>query len=121
MSLSTNDGSCLLIVPNIIMCGTGYRALRRVVRKCWGACGIEDAPIAEWENSPWYGPDWICAICGDSWCVEGLNPRPFQRGWRQKAIAKAHQLWEAACECGIDRDDDYYPVPCEHDRARHGR
>lgn len=34
----------------------------------------------------WHGPRWTCAGCGDSWHDEGLEERPFVRGWRLDAI-----------------------------------
>jgi hypothetical protein len=41
----------------------------------------------------WYGTIWTCCHCGDAWCEGELLPRPFQRGWRQRAAAKATRRW----------------------------
>lgn len=104
-------------VVTVIICG-GYTTLRRYVGKCYGACGVEDAPIVTTEGSPYYGADDRCTVCGDMWCPEGVYPRPFRRGWRPEAIDRAVVMWEAACVCDTARDRDLYPIPCHHDNER---
>jgi hypothetical protein len=47
-------------------------------------------------DAAWYGTTWTCCGCGDSWTEGERHPRPFQRGWRTKAITAARQTWEAA-------------------------
>jgi hypothetical protein len=44
----------------------------------------------------WWGVTWTCCGCGDSWQEDEYLPRPFERGWRQKAIAKARRHWADA-------------------------
>lgn len=44
----------------------------------------------------WYGPTWTCLGCGDSWSDGEMLPRPFARGWREKAIARAQGWWAEA-------------------------
>lgn len=95
------------------ICGGSY-IYRQHVGQCYGACNIKDAALVTSEGSPWYGRDWTCTLCGDRWCGEGFYPRPFVRGWRQKAIKAAVEDWERGCACPVERDDDFYPVPCEH-------
>lgn len=42
----------------------------------------------------WYNTIWICTRCGDQFDVdEGRYPRPFERGWRPRAIRRAVRLW----------------------------
>lgn len=99
----TNYGS-------MVICSTG-RNLRR--RTGCPVCKIEDAPtVVNWSSNPYYGADSTCTVCGDSWADGYLQERPFRRGWRLAAIAEAIALWEAACECPVDRDDDLYVTPC---------
>jgi hypothetical protein len=44
----------------------------------------------------WYGYMLICIGCGESWYDEGRGFRPFQRGWRKAAIARALAMWSKA-------------------------
>lgn len=47
-------------------------------------------------DGAWYGMRLTCCGCGDSWSEEGRMERPFQRGWRTEAIARARSDWDAA-------------------------
>lgn len=53
--------------------------------------------------APWYGAIWTCLGCGDSWGDGERLERPFARGWRPKAIARAKQVWDDAA--GLTRED----------------
>lgn len=44
----------------------------------------------------WYGWMVTCCGCGDSWEDGERLPRPFARGWRAAAIARARAAWAAA-------------------------
>lgn len=44
----------------------------------------------------WYGTTRSCCGCGDSWDDGELRPRPFKRGWRTEAIARAKAKWDAS-------------------------
>lgn len=70
------------------------------------------ARIVRSEGSPYYGPDYRCVECGDSWCGEGLFTRPFRRGWRKKAIERHRAMWEVACDCPREYDEDLYALAC---------
>lgn len=96
------------------ICGGNY-IYRRKVGKCYGACGIEDSALAVSEGNPYYAPAVRCTNCGDGWSEE-MFTRPFRRGWRHEAIADACDRWELACSCPVERDEDFYPIPCEHAR-----
>ena len=41
----------------------------------------------------WYGPTWTCLACGDSWHDGQRVERPFKRGWREEARARAAKYW----------------------------
>lgn len=43
-----------------------------------------------------YGWEITCLACGDSWMDGELRERPFERGWRAKAIAEATKKIEIA-------------------------
>lgn len=89
--------------------------VRRRVGRCWGACGMVEAALVVTEISPWYGSVVRCTGCGDGWADGEMLPRPFRRGWRAAAVADAQRLWDLSCSCPIVRDEDLYPVRCEHD------
>jgi hypothetical protein len=44
----------------------------------------------------WYDTIWTCLGCGDSYSCEGIHPRPFARGWREKAKKDARRQWADA-------------------------
>ncbi|MBX9392237.1 hypothetical protein K4749_01150 [Streptomyces sp. TRM72054] len=48
------------------------------------------------DGGPYYGPTLTCLGCGDAWTCGEMHERPFQRGWRQKAVAAAKRAWEEA-------------------------
>ncbi len=50
----------------------------------------------------WYGWQWYCLGCGDRWADGELGSRPFERGWRAKAIARHKANW-AGVPIGNDR------------------
>jgi hypothetical protein len=47
-------------------------------------------------DAAWYGCTWTCCACGDSWTDGERHERPFQRGWRKDAIARAKRTWDDA-------------------------
>lgn len=108
--------TCKEYGAGLVVCTSGSGIIRRQAG-CW-VCGITDAPIVVAEGSPWYGAILTCTVCGDVWSSEGIAERPFRRGWRQASIAGAVADWEASCDCPLERDDEMYPLPCEHDLAR---
>lgn len=49
----------------------------------------------------WYDTTWTCLGCGDSYYgdsyyPEGIMPRPFARGWRERERAEARRRWDEA-------------------------
>lgn len=48
----------------------------------------------------WYGATWTCLGCGDSWGDGERMERPFKRGWRQEAMARAGRLWAEGVRLG---------------------
>ena len=52
--------------------------------------------VAHMSTNPYLGDILTCVECGDTWGLgEGPFGRPFQRGWRQKSIARAQKIWDA--------------------------
>lgn len=100
---------------NVIVCQpTRGGAVQRQNGKCIGACETETSRLVMFERSPWYGPDWHCLDCGDSWSCEGLFQRPFRRAWRKGAITRHEQMWESACWCEVSYDSEHYALPCQN-------
>lgn len=52
----------------------------------------------------WYSTTWTCVRCGDSWTDGERHERPFKRGWRLEATARAQQVW---VEAGSYTDADF--------------
>jgi hypothetical protein len=70
------------------------RLYRRIVRDC-PVCK-QRRRFVVWWGGMWYGETLTCLGCGDSWQDGERGYRPFQRGWRQKAIAQAKATWAQA-------------------------
>ena len=51
----------------------------------------------------WYGSEWNCLGCGDRWADGERGERPFMRGWRQEAIARAKRGWDGVTVRAEDR------------------
>lgn len=95
----------------ICSCGYGLGEYHWETFTCPAKCGIADSVIVRHEGSPYYGPTWCCTNCGDSWSDGYLGERPFgDRYWRHKAIEHAAALFERACDCTVERDDDFAAV-----------
>jgi len=47
-------------------------------------------------DAVWYGATYTCCACGDSWTEGERHPRPFRKGWRKEAIARARKKWAEA-------------------------
>lgn len=60
-------------------------------RKKCPTCSAARRYVAYLEE--WHGITETCLGCGDRWQNGERCPRPFERGWRQKAIAKAKKEW----------------------------
>jgi hypothetical protein len=85
-------GGCTEIAEGVFVCRPST-VTYRAVRKC-PACGERRRQVGSF--AVWYDTTWTCLGCGDSYDVEGIYPRPFARGWREKAKQKARQRWAAA-------------------------
>jgi len=75
------------------LCGSGGFPLRRIA-----VCPNckQRRRFAGLDSGPYYGAVWTCCACGDSWSDGERLERPFQRGWRVKAIADARDVWARA-------------------------
>lgn len=100
------------------MCQPTRGRLSRRHGKCHGGCMDSGARIVRSEGSPWYGADYMCVECGDSWDSEGYFRRPLERAWRKKAIARHESMWQRACDCPVEYDEDHYALACgDHPEA----
>ncbi len=43
----------------------------------------------------YYGALVTCCACGEQWSDGEMCPRPFRRGWRDEAAARARAEWKA--------------------------
>jgi len=64
-----------------------------IVRRHCPTCQ-KDRYFIQW-HTPWLGWDKTCLRCGDHWADGELTPRPFERGWRQKAVASVKRFYRA--------------------------
>ncbi|GAS95506.1 uncharacterized protein RMCC_2472 [Mycolicibacterium canariasense] len=99
----------------VIVCQpTRGGARQRQIGKCYGKCPKGwQSRIVRMERSPWYGPDFHCLECGDSWDMEGVFSRPERKGWRKGAKARFRLTWQDACWCPVERDGEHYALPCQ--------
>ncbi len=67
-------------------------------------------------DAAWYGTRWTCCGCGDSWGDGEMLPRPFARGWRAEAIARAKRIWAEAA--GLTRADHRAWLQAELDASK---
>lgn len=79
-------------MSGIAICGSSF-PLRRVAR-CWNC--KRRRRVAGVDLGAWYYTRWTCCACGDSWGDGQRMERPFQRGWRPRAIAQARETWQKA-------------------------
>lgn len=78
---------------NAIVCGPG-----RTYRRFYGHCPVCDCRrrfVARFDGL-YYGETHMCCGCGDRWQDGEMCPRPFQRGWRDKAKETARTWWQEA-------------------------
>jgi hypothetical protein len=50
------------------------------------------------EFEEWYGWTITCLTCGDQWMDGQRGDRPFERGWRKKAVEYAKKRLSAAAQ-----------------------
>ena len=55
-------------------------------------------------SQEWYDTQWTCCNCGDAWEGGELLPRPFARGWRAAAKARARQRWADAPSLNANKE-----------------
>jgi hypothetical protein len=88
MSAAVYEPGCV-VGENIIMCGVGGLRFRRI-QHC-PTCQRRRRFVGRWQV--WYDFDETCCACGDFFQDGGRAPRPFERGWRERRIAKAKSEW----------------------------
>jgi hypothetical protein len=74
-------------IGTAIVCGSWGNPNMRKVIYC-PTCEQRRWFLVHWAGM-WYGQDITCLTCGDSWADGERAMRPFVRGWRKEAIAKA--------------------------------
>lgn len=62
----------------------------RLMAWCWN-CDQKRRCVGRFQT--WYGTAIVCCHCGDGWADGETKPRPFERGWREKSIARAKKQW----------------------------
>ena len=88
MTVAQPEGGCL-VGPGVIICRPRYLIERRIL-KC-PTCDTRRrfAIIVEL----WYGDTKHCLTCGDVWQDGYRLDRPFKRGWRERRLKTARELW----------------------------
>jgi len=99
-------------VTTVIICGASRAAVRRRVLPC-PVCKRRRRHVIYYDWSPYYAPRIQCVACGDQWEDGELLARPFRRGWRKEAIAKAKHAWHNAGIGPVRRDEHFYVIPDE--------
>lgn len=103
---------CVQVGPALVLMADN-RWLRKRYLRC-PSCQCITEMVVRFEA--WYGDTTYCCRCGDWWQDGEMCPRPFQRGWRKKAIAKHRELWDRATfgpnptlqELYPEYDEDYW-------------
>lgn len=80
-------------MTNGAICDGGEAFYVRVIRECPAEHKVRRI-VGRFQH--WYGFEWYCLGCGDRWTMDEFGPRPFERGWRAKAIANHKAMWDAA-------------------------
>ena len=72
------------------LCRPTWSKVRQPVIECFN-CKVRRRCLARFQD--WYGWTITCLTCGDSWQDGEMIERPFQRGWRKEAVARAKKFW----------------------------
>jgi len=75
----------------VTICSPTWSKVRQPVLWCFN-CKVNRRCLSLFQE--WYGWTITCLTCGDSWADGEVLERPFQRGWRKEAVARAKELWE---------------------------
>jgi len=76
---------------NVILCGSELWGQWRRVILCPTEATRRRMVV---RDHGWWGVTWHCCGCGDSWSDGERLPRPFMRGWRDKAITRHRAMWD---------------------------
>lgn len=79
-------------IGGAILCRPATTWWRRVM--FCPTCGRRRRMVAMIQE--WYDPVVTCCACGESWEGGERLQRPFARGWRQAASARARRHWADA-------------------------
>jgi hypothetical protein len=96
--------NCLIVSEQGIQaCGGGGIAIR-MIRHC-PTC--KQRRRFTGRDEAWYGVTVTCCTCGDTWSSGERLERPFRRGWRKEASAKARKAWATAVRFGSPEYEDF--------------
>lgn len=86
--------TCRTYQGGVTVCSPPQGIVRRHYLHCWN-CKTKRRCV-EVFGGIWYPSTFYCVFCGDGWGDGETLARPFARGWRQKAIARAKRYWREA-------------------------
>ena len=86
--------TCKEYEGGVVVCSAPRGVVRRRVLVCWN-CETKRRVVQVYQGA-WYGDHFYCCHCGDGWGDGETMARPFQRGWREKAIQRARDYWAEA-------------------------
>lgn len=86
--------ACVTYEGGVAVCSAPQNVVRRRFLNCWN-CETKRR-VAQVYQGVWYGDHFYCCHCGDGWGEGETMPRPFARGWREKAIIRAREYWDSA-------------------------
>ncbi|MGZ4519732.1 MAG: hypothetical protein ACXVXW_04855 [Mycobacteriaceae bacterium] len=111
----------------VIACGPPPGVYKRRVISC-PVCERTHRFIVRWDGA-WYGTT-LYGSCGDTWMDGEMCPRPFVKGWRNKAQAEFRAMWDSAapaalyaryvsadCDFAIADDDELTKAADEREAA----
>lgn len=86
--------SCTRYAGGVVVCSAPQWITRRRILTCWN-CKTKRRVVQIYQGL-WYADHFYCCHCGDGWGDGETMPRPFQRGWRDRAIKAAREYWDRA-------------------------
>jgi hypothetical protein len=86
--------TCRTYEGGVTVCTPPRTLVRRRILTCWN-CETKRR-VAQVYQGIWYADHFYCCHCGDGWGDGERMERPFQRGWRERAIKAARGYWDQA-------------------------
>jgi hypothetical protein len=76
-----------------IVCLPDNSNLRRRILRC-PTCQCRTEMVVRAQS--WFPVETMCTRCGDSWSDGDIDQRPFERGWRTRAVQAYRRMWAVA-------------------------